>query len=176
MGKRPARTAIRRAAGGRVQLLYKTDLSAGDYISTEAWRDAKLARCPNHPGGGCRFARHGSYGRKTPAGVRIARWYCPDSHMTFSLLPQFMAAGLPGALQPVEDCAAEAEAHGLAAAAGRMRPGHHGDPRAARRWIRRRAGYVRLFSRSSPGCFPISAPEPRPGSARSGCGSAAKAF
>ena len=64
----PARIAVRRAVDGSVQLLYKTDLSAEEFISTQAWRDAKLSCCPIHPDGGCRFARHGSYGRKTPSG------------------------------------------------------------------------------------------------------------
>jgi hypothetical protein len=30
--------------------------------------------------------------------VRIARWYCPEGHRTFSLLPDFLAAKLPGSL------------------------------------------------------------------------------
>ncbi|MCY4138337.1 MAG: hypothetical protein OXF56_08755, partial [Rhodobacteraceae bacterium] len=51
-----------------------------------------------HPDGGCRFARHGTYARKTPVGLEIARYYCPDSPMTFNLLPQFMPAGMAGTL------------------------------------------------------------------------------
>ncbi len=137
--KWPARTDLRRAVGGRVQLIHETDLSAEDYVSTQAWRDAKLERCPNHPDGGCRFARHGTYGRKTPTGLRVARYYCPDTPMTFSLLPQFMAAGMAGTLHAVEDSVAAVESEdGLAAAAERVRPGRHGDPRAARCWIRKR--------------------------------------
>ncbi len=58
----PARIAVRRAVDGSVQLLYKTDLSAEEYIGTQAWRDAKLSCCPMHPDGGCRFARHGYTG------------------------------------------------------------------------------------------------------------------
>ena len=77
-----------------MQLIHETDLSAEEYVSTQAWRDAKLERCPNHPDGGCRFARHGTYARKTPVGLKVARYYCPDSPMTFSLLPRFMAAGM----------------------------------------------------------------------------------
>ena len=53
-----ARIAVRRAVDGSVQLLYKTDLSAEEFISTQAWHDAKLSCCPMHPDGGCRFARH----------------------------------------------------------------------------------------------------------------------
>ena len=153
--KWPARIDPRRAVGGRVQLIHETDLSAEDYVSTQAWRDAKLERCPNHSDGGCRFARHGTYGRKTPTGLRVARYYCPDTPMTFSLLPQFMAAGMAGTLHAVEDSAAAVESEGgLAAAVERVRPGHHGDPRAARRWIRRRALWVETFLGIVIGLFP----------------------
>ncbi|MDE0113167.1 MAG: hypothetical protein OXI87_12485 [Albidovulum sp.] len=76
---------------GWVQLLYKTDLSANGYVNTRAWRDAKLDCCPRHPGVGCRIARLDIYGRKTPSGLRIARYYCRDSRTTFSNLPHFMA-------------------------------------------------------------------------------------
>ena len=43
-----------------------------------------LERCLMHPDGGCRFARHGIYGRKTPSGLRGARYYFPDVRMTSS--------------------------------------------------------------------------------------------
>ncbi len=99
---------FRRAWGGGVQIRYKTDLSAEAYVITQAWREAILASCPCHPGGGCSFARHGSYGRKTPAGIRIARFYCRDSHTTFGLLPDFLAARMPGTLCEIEAAAAAA--------------------------------------------------------------------
>ena len=138
-----------------MQLIHETDLSADAYTSTQAWKGARLARCPNHPDGGCRFARHGTYGRKTPAGIRIARHYCPDSQTTFSLLPQFLAAGMPGTLQSVEDAVAAAEtAGGLEAGAAQARPGHHGCRRAARRWIRRRVTTVHLLLATAIGLLP----------------------
>ena len=59
--------------GGRVRLIHQTDLSAGECISMEAWRFAKLESCPRHPGGGCGFARHGTCARKTPAGIRAQK-------------------------------------------------------------------------------------------------------
>ena len=77
-------------------------MSCGSRVRAQAWRDASLERCPNHPHGGCSFARHGTYARKTPRGTRIARWYCPESHTTFSLLPDCLAARLPGTLDEVE--------------------------------------------------------------------------
>ena len=58
--------------------------------------------CPLHSGGGCGFARHGTYGRTSPPGTRIARWYCPEGHCTFSLLPDCLSARLPGTLAEVE--------------------------------------------------------------------------
>lgn len=39
---------------------------------------------PLHPNGGYAFRRHGSYARLTSPGVRIARYYWPQGHMTFS--------------------------------------------------------------------------------------------
>ena len=128
-----------------VQLRYESGLSGEQYVKAEAWSDARLARCPKHPRGGCSFARHGTYSRKSPRGVRIARWYCPESHMTFSLLPDCLAARLPGTLQDLEAAVAVAEAaSSLAAAADAVRrdavllPG-------AMRWVRRR---VRLVHRA----------------------------
>ena len=34
------------------------------YVRTQAWREASLAACPNHPAGGCVLRRHGTYRRK----------------------------------------------------------------------------------------------------------------
>ena len=153
--KWPARIDPRRAVGGRVQLIHETDLSAEDYVSTQAWRDAKLERCPNTPTGVAGLPVTAPTGRKTPTGLRVARYDCPDTPMTFSLLPQFMAAGMAGTLHAVEDSAAAVESEdGLAAAAERVRPGRHGDPRAARRWIRRRALWVETCLGIVIGLFP----------------------
>lgn len=126
-----------------VQLRYETGHTSEDYVSRQAWREASLSCCPNHPHGGCSLARHGTYPRKSPAGTRIARWYCPESHTTFSLLPDCLAARLPGTLDDLEDVVAAAErAPSLEAAAEVLRldielPG-------ALRWLRRR---VRLVHR-----------------------------
>ena len=121
-----------------VQLRYESGLSGEQYVKAEAWSDARLARCPKHPRGGCSFARHGTYARKTPRGVRIARWYCPESHMTFSLLSDCLAARLPGTLQDLEEAVAEAAPSLAAAADAVLLPG-------AMRWVRRR---VRLVHRA----------------------------
>lgn len=125
-----------------VQLRYETGYTSDDYVSRQAWRDATLPRCPHHPGGGCAFARHGTYERKTPAGTKIARWYCPRSHTTFSLLPDCLAARLPGTLNDLEAIVATAErAPSLEAAANALRPDAIELP-GALRWLRRRVALV----------------------------------
>ena len=125
-----------------MQLRYETGLTGEEYVSAEAWRDARLERCPNHPHGGCSFARHGTYARKTPRGTQIARWYCRDSHTTFSLLPDCLAARLPGELNHVETVVAHAEqAPSLAAAADELRRDAVELP-GAMRWVERRVRLV----------------------------------
>ncbi len=75
--------------------------------------------------------------------------------MKFSLLRRFIAAGMAGRLQSVEDSVAVEEADGSpAAAAKRLRPRRRGDPRATRRWIRRRVDRVRLILVIVIGLFP----------------------
>jgi hypothetical protein len=67
----------------------------------------------------------------------IARWYCPQGHRTFSLLPDCLAARLPGTLAEVEAVVGAVEqAHSLEAACSDLRleielPG-------VLRWARRR--------------------------------------
>ena len=126
-----------------MQLRYHTGLTGEAYVRARAWRDATLARCPNHPRGGCSLARHGTYTRKTPRGTRIARWYCPQSHTTFSLLPDCLAARLPGELDEVERVVAHAErAPSLATAADTLRRDAVELP-GAMRWVARRVRLVR---------------------------------
>ena len=125
-----------------VQLRYETGLTGEQYVTARAWREARLERCPNHPRGGCSLARHGTYERKTPWGVRIARWYCPQSHTTFSLLPDCLAARLPGTLDALEAVAVAAgRAASLAAAANQLRRDAIELP-GAMRWVRRRVRLV----------------------------------
>ena len=125
-----------------MQLRYETGLTGEQYVSARAWRDARLDRCPNHPHGGCSLARHGTYARKTPRGAQIARWYCRESHATFSLLPDCLAARLPGELDEVEEVVAHAEhAPSLAAAANELRRDTVELP-GAMRWVERRVRLV----------------------------------
>ena len=108
-----------------MQLRYETGLTGEEYVRAEAWRAASLEQCPNHPHGGCSLARHGTYTRKTLRGTRIARWYCPESHTTISLLPDCLAARLPGTVDELEAVVAHAEqATSLGAAADEVPDGH----------------------------------------------------
>ena len=124
-----------------MQLRYKTDFTSEEYVSQQAWRDASLAACPAHPGGGCLFARHGTYARLRPPGTRTARWYCRQDHCTFSLLPDCLAARLSGSLEEVEAAVVVVEeARSVEAAADRLRPDI--DLPGALRWTRHRLGPV----------------------------------
>ena len=124
-----------------VLLRFDTGLTSEDYVSREAWRKASLPYCPNHRQGGCSLSRHGTYERKTPPGTRIARWYCRESHTTFNLLPDCLAARLPGTLQTLEQAVVVAEqAPSLETAAAVLRPGI--ELPGALRWLRRRRRYV----------------------------------
>lgn len=125
-----------------VQLRFDTGLTGADYVTREAWREARLSCCPLHPRGGCGLARHGTCERKRPAGTLIARWYCPQGHCTFSLLPDHLAARFPGTLSEIEQVVATVEqANALEAAADALRS----DPvtlTSAVRWVRRRVAPV----------------------------------
>ena len=125
-----------------MQIRYATNLSAEQYVRQQAWHAATLNRCPLHPQGGCRFCKNGSYSRKFPDGAKIARWYCADGHMSFSLLPDCLASRLSGSLIEVEDVLTEVEhSPSQEAAADKIRidillPG-------ALRWMRRRVFRVK---------------------------------
>lgn len=128
-----------------MQLRFVTGLTGEDYVTREAWREARLLRCPLHFGGGCGITRHGTYARKTPRGTKIARWYCPEGHCTFSLLPDHLAARFPGTLAAIERVVETVESAGsLEAAAEVLRPDPITLP-SALRWIRRRVAPVRAL-------------------------------
>jgi hypothetical protein len=137
-----------------VQLRYETGLTGAEYVTREAWREARLLRCPLHSRGGCGFARHSSYERKSPAGTLIARWYCPTGHCTFSLLPDHLAARFPGTLCEIEQVVATVEqAKSVEAAANELRPDAITLPSAVR-WVRRRLAPVRALLTIVVGLFP----------------------
>lgn len=116
--------------------------SAETYVTNREWRLVRLERCPLHPPGKCSFARHGTYPRAVPERTRIARWYCPEGHRTFSLLPDFLAARLPGLLSSIEQAVATAETSASQeVAADELRRDDVTLPSAVR-WLRRRVRQV----------------------------------
>jgi hypothetical protein len=136
-----------------VQLRFRTGLTSEEYVSQEAWRFASLERCPVHPDGRCGVARHGTYRRKTPDGVLVPRWYCPEGHLTISLLPDFAASRLSSGLDEVEQVAIAVEgAVSLEAAASELRPDI--ELPGAVRWTRRRVRAVRTTLVTSVGLLP----------------------
>ncbi len=147
-----------------MQLRFATSVTGEEYVSQELWLDASLPHCPLHPKGGCGFARHGTYERRSPPGTLIARWYCPQGHRTFSLLPDCLAARLPGTLAEVEAVVAAVEqAKSLEAACADLRldiglPG-------VLRWVRRRVQAIHASLNTLKGLLPerFAGCEPRLG-------------
>lgn len=86
--------------------------------------------------------RHGTYARVDPPGMRVARWYCPESQMTFSLLPDCLSSRLGGSLDEAEQAVVESESSGVEAAAQALRTEEVELP-GALRWLRRRRRGVR---------------------------------
>jgi hypothetical protein len=127
-----------------VQLRFTSGHTSSDYVTLQLWRSASLPRCPLHPKGHCGFTRHGTYSRVDPPGTQIARWYCPQGHCTFSLLPDHLAARFPGTLPRLEEVVAVVEnSPSLEAAADVLRPDDV-TLATALRWIRRRLRLVRI--------------------------------
>jgi hypothetical protein len=126
-----------------LQIPLRTASTIEAYIANEEWRSARLSHCPLHSDGSCSLSRHGSYERLTTPGVRIARWYCPEGRRTFSLLPDFLAARLPGLLASIENTVILAgSARSLECAADVLRGLDICLPSAVR-WLRRRVSAVR---------------------------------
>lgn len=74
--------------------------------------------------------------------MRVARYYCPTAHETFSLLPDCLASRFPDTLEAVESVVATVEAaRSVEAAADVLRPDI--TLPSAVRWVRRRLTPVR---------------------------------
>ena len=125
-----------------MQFRHESGLTAEEYVSRQAWREASPPPCLCGGSVICPRGSHGTYGRKFPAGMRIARWYCRFCHVSFSALPDCLSARLPGSLAEAEEVASFAEAHGIHAAA-RVWRSQAADLSSARRWVRRRVLLVR---------------------------------
>jgi hypothetical protein len=142
-----------------LQIPLRTSSTIEDYVATQEWRGAHLPCCPIHPQGGCSLRRHGSYARLTSPGVRIARWYCPQGRRTFSLLPDFLAARLPGLLATIERAiTVTASARSMEVAADVLR-GPEIDLPGAVRWLRRRVIAVRRSITAVKLMAPLVGPE-----------------
>ena len=136
-----------------MQLRFATSVTDEEYISQELWLDASLPRCPLHPQGGCGFARHGTYERLSPPGTLIARWYCPQGHRTFSLLPDCLAARLAGPLAEVQEVVGFAEqAQSLEAACEDLRLDI--ELPSVLRWVRRRVQTIHASLNTLKGLMP----------------------
>ena len=125
-----------------MQLRFATGLTSEEYVRQQAWRSATLLQCPLHPRGGCGFARHTPYERVAPPGCLVARYYCPEGHTTFSLLPDCLASRLSSTLAEVEEVveAAEAFDESRELVAELLRPDI--GRQCAVRWMRRRVRAV----------------------------------
>ena len=124
-----------------MQLRFRCEYTGVEYVSERAWEQASLPRCPLHPKGGCGFARHGTYPRVCPSGTRVARWYCPQGHRTFSLLPDCLSARLSGTLSELEAVVRHVEqSASLEAACAGLRPDI--ELPGVLRWARRRVQRV----------------------------------
>ncbi len=139
-----ARDVCRVAGRVPVQLRFPSGYTSDEYVTLQLWRRASLSHCPLHPKGGCGFARHGTYARVQPPGTRIARWYCPQGHCTFSLLPDHLAARFPGTLADIEAVVAVVETSPSQEAAANLLRRDDVSLTSAVRWVRRRLHHVRL--------------------------------
>ena len=74
--------------------------------------------------------------------MRVARWYCPEAHTSFSLLPDCLSSRLGGSLDEVEAAVVASERMGVEAAAQELRVDEIELP-GALRWLRRRRRGVR---------------------------------
>lgn len=96
--ERSARATSPSPGRGRpVQPGFETDLTAGEYVRREEWRNATPPPClAPRRGRVCGIVRHGTYGRGTPVPMPVARFDCRGCRTTFSRLLDFAAARLPG--------------------------------------------------------------------------------
>ena len=85
-----------------MQIRLETTLTFEEYVTSRGWEQATLAACPLCPLGSCHLQRLGTYMRKVPAVSFVARYYCPEQHTTFGLLPDFYASRVPGTLDDIE--------------------------------------------------------------------------
>jgi hypothetical protein len=157
-GSGPRLEATSARARWEVQLRWETKLSFEQYRTQRGWETATLSSCPLCAGQSCRFHRLGTYPRKVPELALVARYYCPESHTTIGLLPDFYASRMPGTLDMIEEAAAKAEvAESLEKAADELRPADAPDAvtlGAALVWVRLRVAIVHALLTTAKGLKP----------------------
>ena len=137
----PRVTPTRRAVAGAVQLRHETNLASEEYVKRKAWLEAIPPPCPFHnKSTACTLRPHGTYARKTPAGMRVRRFRCPQGGATVSLLPTCLAARMPGSLATVEDVVRATEQPGRPQPGSEreLHPSQFIELASVRRWTRRR--------------------------------------
>lgn len=141
-----------------MQLRFESTLTFEQYVTERAWEQATLRACPLCTPGTCHLQRLAPYMRKIPAVAFVARYYCPEQHTTFGLLPDFYASRMPGTLDDLEQAAATAEAApSVEQAAQHLRPADRPDAitlGAAVAWLRRRLVLVRALLVTVMGLLP----------------------
>lgn len=141
-----------------MQLRLETALTFEQYVTQRGWETATLSACPLCAPGACRCRRLGTYMRKVPAVGYVVRYYCPESHTTFGLLPDFYASRMPGTLDMIEEAAAKADAApSREKAAEELRPADAPDAvtlGAALVWLRLRVAIVRALLTTVRGLMP----------------------
>lgn len=152
-----ARRGSSRAGLWLVLFRHVTDLTSEEYVSRQAWRNASISSCPLHSKGGCGFKRNGTYARKFPVGMRIQRYYCPEGRMTFSLIPDCLAARVSGSLVEIEAAVAAVETEksrgaSIESTAGDLRP--NSELPGAVRWTQRRRRWVYTVLHTVAGILP----------------------
>ena len=141
-----------------MQLRLQTELTFEQYRTQRGWETATLSACPLCAPGECHFHRLGTYMRKVPAVAYVARYACPEQHVTFGLLPDFYASRMPGTLDMIEEVAAKAEtASSLEKTADEVRPADAPDAvtlGAALVWLRLRVLIARATLSTVKGLMP----------------------
>jgi hypothetical protein len=141
-----------------VQLRFKTTLTFEQYVTSRGWEQATLKACPLCPQGTCHLQRLGTYVRKIPQVALVARFYCPEQHTSFGLLPDFYASRMPGTLDDIERAVAAAQAaRSVESAAEELRPAEAPDAvtlGAAVQWVRRRMTQVHALLATVSGLVP----------------------
>lgn len=139
-----------------MQHRHESELTAAEYVNQKAWRSATPPPCLKGSDCAlCGIRRHGTYGRKTPEGMRIQRWWCHQCRRTFSALPDCLASRYRGTLDDLEAEAVQVELQGSVAGAVRVLYPQCINPEAACRRLSRRVKCIDGILRMVCGLVPV---------------------